>query len=367
MIEVKCGHSHYQYQGQCRFCLRYLPELKNSKKRAKRSIYLDIPFPLTRFQEEVAIKLRESSSKEIFLEAVCGAGKTEICLFALKKQLEMGSFCAWVIPRREIVLDLTPRLQKYFPTLKVSALCEGHLDEKEADLLVMTSHQLYRYENYFDFMILDEPDAFPFVDNPTLNFFLKRSLKKQYQLVLLSATTHPKLATKSMEHLVLDIRPSLEMLPVPQWRVSIFWIFFFLKDLKKHHQEACLIYLPSIQKAKRWSYLLRSPMICSKTENKEEILAQFKEKKGVLVCTTILERGVTFKDCFCFVLEADHPVFNKSTLVQIAGRVKRGLKPKKGACYFYSKGKCEEVYKAITDIKLKNERAQSALKKWKMK
>ena len=52
-----------------------------------------------------------------------------------------------------------------------------------------------------------------------------------------------------MEHLVLDIRPSLEMLPVPQWRVSIFWVFFFLKDLKTS-SEACLVYLPSIQKLK---------------------------------------------------------------------------------------------------------------------
>jgi GntR family transcriptional regulator/MocR family aminotransferase len=42
---------------------------------------------------------------------------------------------------------------------------------------VLTTHQLYRYEKYFDVIIIDEVDAFPFKGNKLLETFLYRACK----------------------------------------------------------------------------------------------------------------------------------------------------------------------------------------------
>lgn len=62
------------------------------------------------------------------------------------------------------------------------------------------------------------------------------------------------------------------------------------------------------------------------SQDKERLIKVENMRDGkyqLLLTTTILERGVTFEKVSVIVLQASHRVFNKSALVQIAGRADR--------------------------------------------
>ena len=45
------------------------------------------------------------------------------------------------------------RIKEAFPLNDVVALYGGNTKEKEGDIVILTMHQIYRYENYFDFQL----------------------------------------------------------------------------------------------------------------------------------------------------------------------------------------------------------------------
>lgn len=76
--------------------------------------------------------------------------------------------------------------------------------------------------------------------------------------------------------------------------------------------------------------------VASTTENRLEIVEKFRQKEiTILVTTTILERGVTFPCVDVFVVEANHRLFSRSALVQIAGRVGRSMERPTGELIFF--------------------------------
>lgn len=368
MICDYCGadEERYFFQGSCRRCLPFRNKHLNQKKSKFLNIDFEMPFKLTIFQENVVDRLGQELKSDVFLEAVCGAGKTEMCLPMLVYALNHGLSCGWTVPRREIVLELSDRLRKYFPNLKIVSVCQGYTLDIEGDLVIATTHQLYRYKSYFDLLILDEPDAFPYAGNQMLKKFVENSIKNEGKIIYLSATKdatmHEKIERNLVQHIELPIRPNLKLLPVPIWRLSIFYFLFFLIDLYKHRQEQSLIFVPTRKMARKLSFILCSPHITSETENKEIIISRFRNKKfRKLVTTTVLERGVTFEEVFGFVVCADHPVFNEASLIQISGRVQRGIKASKGECFFYSKGKSLSIQQCIKTISEANNTAHSVM------
>jgi len=46
-----------------------------------------------------------------------------------------------------------------------------HHDALTGNIIVLTTHQLFRYEDYFDLLIFDEIDAFPYVGDLVLESF----------------------------------------------------------------------------------------------------------------------------------------------------------------------------------------------------
>jgi competence protein ComFA len=116
-------------------------------------------------------------------------------------------------------------------------------------------------------------------------------------------------------------------------------ILSLINDIIEENQNL-IIYLPSISKARLFSeYLINkgylTECIDSKTLDKNRILKMFsKQELRLLVSTTILERGVTFKNLSVMIIEANHRVFETKTLVQISGRVAR--KSEVGSVYFLS-------------------------------
>jgi competence protein ComFA len=84
-------------------------------------------------------------------------------------------------------------------------------------------------------------------------------------------------------------------------------------------------------------------------------------KYDILLTTMILERGVTFERISVIVLGADHPVFTKSSLVQIAGRADRKGPYTNSQVYFFYEEKTAAIRKACQEIKEMNEEGKKML------
>ena len=240
----------------------------------------------------------------------------------------------FVIPRKDVVIDLYPRIKKAFPSHKVIAVYGGHNEELEGDVIILTSHQLYRYQNYFDYLIMDEADAFPYYNNLILNSMFKRSLKGNY--LMMSATS-----LKEMENVIkkekgqilyLNKRYHGHPLPVPKLikclflkEVMLIYQFFKLYRLNK----PIFVFCPTINECERIFKLLQlffknGNYVHSKRINREKIVDDFKHQKvKYLVTTSILERGVTVKDLQVIIYNASHTLFDEKALIQISGRVGR--------------------------------------------
>jgi competence protein ComFA len=122
-----------------------------------------------------------------------------------------------------------------------------------------------------------------------------------------------------------------------------------------------MVYFPSISLMTRYFYYLKQRgeslgMISSKTIHKQSVIKNFEMKKyHILLTTTILERGVTFKNTDVFVMESDHSVFDKDTLIQISGRVGRDLIYNNGLLVYYSRYITKAMIDSRKEIKKMNE------------
>ncbi|MDV7680632.1 DEAD/DEAH box helicase [Erysipelothrix rhusiopathiae] len=366
MVCDRCGLNIQN--GSCRRCLyysQYLVDLDECDEFAQESV-CTMPFELTVYQKDIANRLCSLiEHSDVFLEAVCGAGKTEICLPLIEKTLKDGKCVCWAVPRREIVLELFERFKSYFKTLKIACVCGGRTNDLVAPFVICTTHQLYRYSKQFDLLILDEPDAFPFANNDLLLKFVIYACKKR--IVYLSATYNRFLEdlcnSKSVKHLYASLRPSGRLLPIPTYIHTCFPFLRMMIEYRRFKKDHLLIFVPTRRIARILSFLLGVPLVTSQTKNREVHLDHFRKFGGVLVCTTVLERGVTFKKCNVFVLYADHPIFDTASLIQIAGRVERGINPVKGVCMCFFLELTPSLKKSKRALVNANKHATSVLKK----
>ena len=77
----------------------------------------------------------------------------------------------------------------------------------------------------------------------------------------------------------------------------------------------------------------------------------------ILISITILERGVTFPCVDVFVVEANHKLFTKSSLIQIGGRVGRSMDRPTGQLIFFHDGINRSIKKATKEVKEMNQEA----------
>lgn len=317
-------------------------------------------YPLTNEQKRIAANvLGNISSKDVLVCAVCGAGKTEIVVPAIAEYLSKGKKVCFAIARRQVVLEVSKRLQGYFKNAKVIGVCGGHTDEVDGDLIVCTTHQLYRYYQAFDLLILDEPDAFPFKGDEVLHGIAKTSCKGN--VIYLTATPDVELK-KRMEDgdllcLKLNHRPHGKPIPVPHVFVGgvILNFFVLIWWLKKCETHPRIVFVPTIAQANRLYYLLKHVFEChvctSKSEERDEVIANFrKEGKGVMIATTVLERGVTIPHCDVCVINAEHDVFDEAGLVQMAGRAGRDFKDPYGDVLFLCNERSNKVEECVNSL-----------------
>lgn len=327
---------------------------------------LSVDFSLTKLQKKASTFLVNcyKKRKNSILEAVCGAGKTEICLEVIKEVLQENKSVAFVIPRVQIIKQLSRRLTSYFPKTNITSLYEGKRHDSLSPLIVLTPQQLIKFYDEFQLMIIDEVDAFPLKDNPFLSRLIKKAVNKDGVIIFMTATITKdlkKMIDEGEEYHSISRRHHYKDLIVPKFfKINGIDDKSIIQFIKKYlsNNNRLIIYVSSIKKAQVFKEILMmeqidSKIITSKTKYKNEVLKIFKLKEvNVLISTTILERGVTFHNINVIVLEADQEIFNKSTLVQIAGRV--GRLDDEGEVYFMSKFITKAMKKAKKKIENDN-------------
>ena len=324
-----------------------------------------LKYPLTYEQKRISRMCANSISySNVLLHCVCGAGKTELVIESISKMLKEKKKVCFAIPRRQVVLELKERLSKYFPNTKVIGVCGGHTDELDGDLIVCTTHQLYRYYQAFDLLILDEPDAFPFKGDPVLHGIAKTTSKNRiiYMTATVDAYLKNECANENIKILRLHKRPHGKPLPIPKMVVAPKNILFIkmVKWIEEHKAHPRMIFVPTIALAKTISFILKlyyPYCLCctSQSKDKDNIIYRFrKQERGLIVTTTVLERGVTIVDAQICVYLANHSVFDEASLVQIAGRAGRSFKYPKGDVLFLCDEKKEEVIDCIKELEEDN-------------
>ena len=324
----------------------------------------NLQYPLTKAQKEISHKCAELiDDTDVLLHCVCGAGKTELVVESISKMLREKKRVCFAIPRRQVVLELKGRLQKYFPHAKVVGVCGGYTKEVDGDLIICTTHQLYRYYQLFDLLILDEPDAYPFKGNEVLHGIAQTSCKGRmiYLTATIDSFLQEKIKNKTIQELSLNVRPHGKPLPVPSVKVSsgLIKVFYLYQWIKRYEDKPRMIFVPTISLANSMHKILSKFMACyvctSKTENKDDIIRQYRNNpKGLMICTTILERGVTIPNVNICVYNANHAVFDKASLIQIAGRAGRTFKYPEGDVLFLSEERKDKIVESLKEIEEAN-------------
>lgn len=312
-------------------------------------------FQLTPAQESLSKEIYEASTQgNVCIHAVCGAGKTELIVYSLAQYLAQGKKVGLVIARRQVVLELSQRFKSIFPHLMVTPVCEGYTNQLKGHLIISTSHQLFRFYQHFDVLFVDEPDAFPFSSDFVLQGFAKQAVIGH--TVYMSATPNDWVIKNVAMTLSLNRRPHGFDLPVPRLikRPILGQILYTLSYL---HQQVkpVLIFVPTKSLGKKLSMLMKIPFVYARAPNMDQDLKAFRDQAiKTLLCTTVLERGLTFYGVQVLVLEAQHPVFTQSSLIQIAGRVGRDPKDPYGEVVFLCSKKTHVIKQSIQEIQSAN-------------
>lgn len=322
----------------------------------------------------------QSSSKACLLWAVTGAGKTEVLLPTVDRYLREGKKVLWVTPRKDVVLELAPRLREAFPRMSFCALYGGSPDAwLDGDLVLATAHQTWRYGACFDLAVVDEVDAFPLYGDPSLEQGIRRAMKPSGKQVFLTATP-PKKWTFWPRNPVIMVpaRHHGYPLPVPQLMKqkgircclhqgrAIPALSAFLTQCMKKAGQA-MIFVPRIEDIALVvdrliaQYPDRAASIAgvyAEHPEREQLVYAFRQGEiTILVTTTILERGVTVPRCHVLVLSAQHRVFSSAALIQIAGRVGRSADYQAGEVWFVAEEKTIGQLDAKKQIKWLNSKA----------
>lgn len=365
----------YFYKGSkgwiCRKCIQFkrqcieeeVMEKEITEIRENANEYT-LNYPLTAIQKKISHQcLMDIQSQDVFIDAVCGAGKTELVVETIAIYLKHGKKVAFAIARRQVVLELQGRLSQIFKNARVIAVCQGFTSDLEGDLIICTTHQLYRYPKTFDLVILDEPDAFPYKGNKVLEGIVNTSCKGRmiYLTATADETLKKRIEKKDISHLKLNRRPHQHDIIVPKKVVgpTLLLMIVLIWWINKHKHHLILIFVPTIKDTKWMKKVIncvaKTESCHSKTENKDEIIKLFKQGDiRCLIATTILERGITIEGIDVCVYHANHGVFDEASLIQMSGRVGRSFKYPTGDCLFLCNAQSQIVNQCISTCKAAN-------------
>lgn len=329
----------------------------------------------------LAERLGRSASpcpERFLLWAVTGAGKTEMIFPLLEAVLAAGGRALVATPRRDVVLELAPRLARALPAERLAVLYGGSAERWVSGRLTLaTTHQLLRFHHGFDMVIIDELDAFPYHNDPMLAYAAEQACKPDGAFIFLSATP-PKPMQRlvrlgKLSHARVPVRFHGHPLPIPQHltipsvkaclnRGSLPRLL--LHNLRKSLEREAQIFLfvSRIAHIEGLLALLRRSLpdiaiegTSSKDPARAEKVTAFRNRSiTILVTTTILERGVTVPRSDVFILDADSGLFDEASLVQMAGRAGRSKDDPAGRVLFASPQWSRSQRGAISQIRTMN-------------
>ncbi|AKG73210.1 DEAD/DEAH box helicase family protein [Salinicoccus halodurans] len=298
-------------------------------------------FELSPAQKSASDKIIEAleANKNLLLYAVTGAGKTEITFEAISLARQRGLNVAFVSPRIDVIKEVYLRLTDAFREVDIELLYSGVKVEFEHRFTVCTVHQLYNYIDHFDLIIVDETDAFPMPADSQLMNAVTRAASGKSTIVLMTATPDRKMIDFVGHENVVSLtrRYHGHDLAIPK----VVWQSV-TKDIRRQRlpkklerliddiiraDRRVLVFLPEISLMEKLYPLVaeKFPDSDSVYSGDEERAAKVEDMRNdrtkVLLTTTILERGVTFKGLDVIVVNAE--MFNTDSLVQICGRVGR--------------------------------------------
>jgi len=354
--------------------------------------------------ESVEDDRRECANKgeapSFLIWAVTGAGKTEMVYPLIEYELTRGGRVLVAAPRKDVVMELKPRLQRAFPQCRVVALYGGSEDTwKEGDLVLATTHQLLRFDRAFDLAVIDELDAFPYHNNPMLHYAASRALADDGRRILLSATPTAELKRaarrQQLPHALVYVRYHRHPLPVPRLvrtrplakslkagrhkddsaplaRLLGRWAAYLrtglsrklVRSMRSSIQRGAqlFVFVPRIADTAPTAHLLRTEFPAERVDSVHAQDADRLEKveafrQGtirILVTTTILERGVTVPRTDVYILDAHRSPFDATSLVQMAGRAGRSSDDPAGLVVFAAPYRNMAQVRAIREIKQMN-------------
>lgn len=301
-----------------------------------------------------------SAAARFLIWAVTGAGKTEMIFPLLQSVLDAGGRVLVAAPRRDVVLELAPRLATAFPGESIATLYGGSPDRwKRGSITLATTHQLLRFRQAFDLVVIDEIDAFPYHNDPMLDFAAKGACKPGGKYIYLSATPPAKLqreaAAGKLPHAKVPARFHGHPLPVPK-ALKIPSVQRCLtqkslpsglvRELKASLQRGAQVFLfvsrirhiePFLQLLRRYFKDISIEGTSSVDPSRTEKVMSFRNRDiRLLVTTTILERGVTVPKSDVFIVDADSELFDEAALIQMAGRAGRSKDDPAGRVVFGS-------------------------------
>ncbi|UQZ84402.1 Transcription-repair-coupling factor [Paenibacillus konkukensis] len=324
------------------------------------------------------INKKTNQPKQFLIWAVTGAGKTEMIFPMIQYTAAQGRRVVVATPRRDVVLELKPRLEKAFSPIPVVTLYGGSEQRWDAaPITIATTHQLLRFESTFDLVIIDELDAFPYHNNPMLQYAAEKVCMPGGATILLSATPPLQLqkAAKrgALPHVKVTTRYHRHPLPVP--------VLLTMPPLRQQLEKSALapvikqkieaslqrgaqvfVFVPKIHMVEPLTKLLSSSFphvttqgTSSKDEHRGQKVIDFRGRNTrILVTTTILERGVTIPKSDVLILDAGEPIFDSAALVQMAGRAGRSADDPAGHVYFAAQEKTRAQVEAVRQIKSMN-------------
>jgi competence protein ComFA len=327
-----------------------------------------------RFVEQVG------KSGELLIWAVCGAGKTEVLFHGIEKALKMRLRVCITTPRTDVVLELAPRLKEAFPNTLIASYYGGSEDrETPAQLVISTTHQLYRFKQAFNLVIVDEVDAFPYSYDKTLQHAVSTATHPDALFLYLSATPSRKMKKATAQNKLPCVKIPIRFHGFPLPEPQIVWSGEWKKRVEKGRLpkafltwlksqavsgRRAMIFVPSVSIIERVTELIKEQVevivdfVHAEDPLRKEKVACFRQGNiQLMVTSTILERGVTVPFLDVAVFGADNEVFSESALVQMAGRAGRSKVDHNGQVLFFHYGKSLSMMSAIKHISEMNEEA----------
>ena len=279
--------------------------------------------------------------REHLVWAVTGAGKTEMLFPLIYRALQQKLRIGIVAPRVDVIVELSPRLRAAFAQTDMVTLYGEQTDcYRYTQLVLATTHQLLRFRQAFDVLIIDEVDSFPFAGNEMLTHAVKNAVKVRHTMIYLTATPTRELKKRIKKGLPVSylplrfhqhLLPEIQLVRLSNWRKKLPRKFRKQLSYLVETNKRFLVFVPKVSDLKpvqetirRWFPRMHGDFVHANDKHRQEKVQSMRnENLQYLVTTTILERGVTFPGIDVIILGADDEMFTENALVQIAGRVGR--------------------------------------------